>query len=225
MSQFPGDPKNPYQGHQQPAYPQQPVYYQGPPRTSGLAVGAFVCSMILCCPLTTIPGIILGIVGATTIGKNPMVRGKGLAIAAIIIGLIGTALQGVVGWGYGSMVIGLLNLVNTDADAAVRAAADGDYQGFRSIFTSAGQGASDAEVEQFITDLEARFGAYRSLTLDDQHADFMQQQSSDEFVVPVIMDFENQTVDGTIVVKWIPLTDFQISSIEVHDGGETISFP
>ena len=223
MSQYGGDPNNPYQQgvYQQ---PQEYVYVQ-PQRTSVLAITAFICSLVFCCPLTTIPGLILGIVGTATIGRNPAVRGKGLAIAAIIIALLATVLQVVVAWGYGSMTLGLIRLVNTDTDAALRAAANGDYNGFRAVLTPAGQAATDAEIQSFIDDLESRFGSYRSLTLNERDPDFMEQRGPDSFLVPVTLDFQDQTVDGVVIVKWIPLTDFKVSGFEVSDGADVIEFP
>ena len=72
--------------------PNQPVSTPLPPpvaKTSGLAVASLVCSLILCIPLLGLVGAILGIasLGAT---KRPGVRGRGLAVAGILVGLLAT---------------------------------------------------------------------------------------------------------------------------------------
>lgn len=62
--------------------PMPPGYY--PPRTNGLAIGAFVTSFVV-----PILGAILGHVAFSQI-KRTGEGGQGLAIAAIIIGWVGT---------------------------------------------------------------------------------------------------------------------------------------
>ena len=62
-----------------------PVVQQ--PKTNGLAVAGFVCSIVgwFCCGITSIIGVILSIVALSQI-KNRQEGGKGLAIAGIVIG-------------------------------------------------------------------------------------------------------------------------------------------
>ena len=66
--------------------PQQPYVPQPPQKTNGLAIGGFVTSLICCGPI----GLILSIIGLSQINKNPNEGGKGLAIAGIVIGALGT---------------------------------------------------------------------------------------------------------------------------------------
>ena len=86
-------------GYQQPVYPNQPVSYinivnqQSPaqPKTSGLAVASLICSLvglfILPWILSTL-GIIFGGVGLAQCNNNPeMVKGKGCAIAGLVMGI------------------------------------------------------------------------------------------------------------------------------------------
>ena len=65
------------------------------PKTNGLAIGGFICSLVgmLCCfiPMIGIVGLILSIVGINKI-KTSGEKGKGLAIAGIILGAIAVAL-------------------------------------------------------------------------------------------------------------------------------------
>jgi len=58
----------------------------GQPRTSGMAIAAFVCSLVPACGVTQIVGLILGIVSLVKIGRSGgMLKGKGLGIAAVVI--------------------------------------------------------------------------------------------------------------------------------------------
>jgi hypothetical protein len=61
-------------------------------RMSGAAITSFVCGLILCVPfLTGLVAAITGIVGISATG-NPAVRGRGLAIAGLILGLLNIGL-------------------------------------------------------------------------------------------------------------------------------------
>ncbi len=53
-------------------------------KTSGMAIAALILALIPTC-LTQVVGIILGIVALTQISKEPRLKGKGLAIASIVI--------------------------------------------------------------------------------------------------------------------------------------------
>ena len=57
-----------------------------PRSTNGYAIAALVTSLICCSPL----GIIFGGVAISQINKNPNEDGKGLAIAGLVIGILGT---------------------------------------------------------------------------------------------------------------------------------------
>ena len=60
---------------------------------SQLAIAAFVFSLIFFIPLFSIIGMIAGIAAVVQISKNKNLKGKGLAISAIIIGIAVTVLQ------------------------------------------------------------------------------------------------------------------------------------
>jgi hypothetical protein len=74
-----------------PPYPVQMPYGQAPPGYSGLAIGGFVCSLLgLLCfgPLFGIIAIILGGIALSGMNRVGNPKGKGLAIAALIIGVL-----------------------------------------------------------------------------------------------------------------------------------------
>jgi hypothetical protein len=109
---YPGnqyDPNNP-QGQQPPQYGQQPPPYGAYPQypqqgagygpaypanqSSGLAVGALVCSIVgtLICLPAVIAGIIMGHVAYNKANRGEA-GGKGMAMAAFIVGYAGLLLQ------------------------------------------------------------------------------------------------------------------------------------
>jgi hypothetical protein len=55
-----------------------------PQKTNGLAIAGFVTSLSCCWPV----GIILSSIGLSQISKDPTQKGKGLAMAGLIIGIV-----------------------------------------------------------------------------------------------------------------------------------------
>jgi hypothetical protein len=100
MSQYPpsGPPGVP------PGYPPQgfgPQGYSLPAmtKTSGAAVCSLVCGLVMCIPgITGLVAVITGIIGIAETGK-PAVRGRGMAIAGLVLGIISLGLWGAVGVG------------------------------------------------------------------------------------------------------------------------------
>lgn len=72
--------------------------FQGPPRWSGLAVTAFVLSLLGFLIVTAVLGFILGIAGIFVTGPGRR-RGRGLAIAAIPISLVTGGLAAAIAYG------------------------------------------------------------------------------------------------------------------------------
>jgi hypothetical protein len=86
MTQFsPPPPQYP------PNLPGQAYGAPSPQKTNGPAIASLVCGIIGCVPfITSLAAVVLGIVGIKKT-KNPQVGGKGLAIAGLILGLVGIA--------------------------------------------------------------------------------------------------------------------------------------
>lgn len=57
-------------------------------QTSVLAIVAFVLSLTFFIPFSSLAAIIIGIIALVKMSKDPNMGGKGLAIAAIVIGAI-----------------------------------------------------------------------------------------------------------------------------------------
>jgi Domain of unknown function (DUF4190) len=72
------------------------------PRTSVAAILSLVCGLLGCIPFVTgLAAVILGFVGIKKT-RDPMVTGKGMAIAGLILGILSLA-----GWSVGSATIAM----------------------------------------------------------------------------------------------------------------------
>ncbi len=73
------------------AYEEMSAGNDQPSGTSGIATASIVISILgFCCPFVgPILGIVLGLVARSQVGRNPRLTGGGMAIGAILIGLVG----------------------------------------------------------------------------------------------------------------------------------------
>ena len=160
-----------------------------PPKTSGLAVTSLIFSLILCCPLTTILGPLLGLISVIRIGGNPALKGRGIAVVAILLGAIFTGGQF---WGgrliYETFVVPML----VGPTEALETGFDGDIAGFKDHFYGAGATASDAEALAFIAELERRYGGFVSCVYNQNN----QPQGGPVMQFRYLIRFTNQTLDN-----------------------------
>ncbi len=71
------------------------------PRTSGTAIASLVCGLLGCIPfLTGLAAVVLGIFGIRST-RDPLVTGRGMAIAGLILGALG-----LVGWTLWGVALG-----------------------------------------------------------------------------------------------------------------------
>jgi hypothetical protein len=168
-----------------------------PVKQSGLAITALVFSLILCCPLTTLLGPILGVVALATIGSNPMRKGKGMAVVAIIIGLIASA-----AWG-GLIVYGVRKSIemskaieNAPANA-MNAGYAGNFLGVRSEFYGPGATATDADIAEFFDTLKSRYGNFKSVKISNQR-NSNPPMGQPSISLPHDFVFDGATVAGNI---------------------------
>jgi hypothetical protein len=141
----------------EPSFPPQDNAAQ---KMSGLAIASLVCSLLFCCPLATIPGVLLGIGALVSIGSNPMRRGKGIAITGIALGILFTVGQALTFPPAFRMARDTFVLMQSGPGEALAAGFSGDDAGFRARFFKAGSQASDADVQAFIAALRARYGEF-----------------------------------------------------------------
>ena len=174
-------------------------------RTSGLAVTSFIMSIIFCCPLTTIPAFFMGLIAVTKTGPHTAFKGRGLAIAAILISVIGTGAQIY----YGSLGYGLIKKFMTTMQEKPQEVMDAGFQGDWSAFREGihlKQGASftDEEAAQFIETLRERYGAIISITPDEQGMSNMTPNyGQPETTFPYQVEFENNaSVRARVTIIW-----------------------
>jgi hypothetical protein len=167
----------------------------GPQKTSGLAIAALVCSLICCIPITTIPGILLGIIALVSIGGDPAKKGKGMALVAIILGVVFTAGQAYVypkGYAYFKEV---MQLVWQGPSEAMTVGFAGDAAAFKGCFHGPGASASDAEAQAFIAALRGRYGEYVGCRFDEETADSRQPPFGKTSVTfPYVLEFDSGEV-------------------------------
>lgn len=162
-------------------------------KTSGLAITSLIFSLICCIP-TTVLGVLFGIGALVSISGNPAKKGKGIAVAGIVLGLLFSAGQAVFYPRVGSYVKEVILLVQDGPKDALTAGFAGDYDAFRSAFHGDGASASDEEVQAFIDQLQERYGPFVSSHMDEQGT---QPAFGQPVVVfPYVIEFQNQTLDG-----------------------------
>jgi len=189
MSQFPGGYQDPYGQAMMP-----------PKKTSGLAIGALVCSLvgIVACGITAPIGVILGAVGFATTGPSAQRKGRGLSIAAIIIGVIVT-----VGWVYGGKMAydfigGFVKFSMEGPNEALTKGFAGDIPGFQASFHGDGATAPAAEAKSFLDMLEQRYGKYQSAAINQNSNSQPQSNQQPQITLPYTLTFANATVDADV---------------------------
>ena len=162
-------------------------------KTSGLAITSLIFSLILCCPVTTIIGPLLGVVALVRIGRNPALKGRGLAFAAIIMGVAFSIAQGI-GMYQGYQV--MLRPVFEGPATALEAGFAGNPSGFTAEFYGAGATANDAEVQAFIDELRQRYGEFQSLRFDESGPQPQSKFGDPKVPFPYVFTFENGQTSG-----------------------------
>jgi len=212
----------PQPGYYDPTSPSQPTRVR---RTSGLAITALVLSLvsiILCCaPITATLAIILGLIGVVILGPNSPKKGRGMALAAVLIGIVLLTVSILGGmWGYRSFIKPIM----VGPREALTQGFAGNFSGFKSQFHGAGATAPDVEARAFLDALRSRYGEFQNCRFDDSGgASARPQPGQPEAPFPYLLDFSNQKdvpatalmifadqATGQFVMKW--------GSIHVHDA-------
>lgn len=196
---------------------------QAPQTTSKLAIWSLVCSLIICCPITTLLGPLLGLIALGKIGSNPMLKGRGLAVAGILIGLLMTAGIAVGAYlaapTFDKYFIAPARFTIRGPADALSAGLSGDIAGFKDAFQGDGATATDAEAQAFIDELRNRYGGFVSSQVAQQGAQPTIGQTA--FTMPYTVTFDNGTVTAqTEVIIADPATRdlvMKIGSITIED--------
>ena len=146
----------PYPQQYQQGYQQPPGYgMQAPPRTSALAILSLVCSL-LCC--TAPLGVVFGGLAMIGIGMSGgRVKGVGLALAGLVIGIIATVVL------YGGMFVAVmgLNVFAQPVGSTLAAIEQRDADTVKSAFAQSVAGAIDRDrVNDFARAMESDLGPF-----------------------------------------------------------------
>ncbi len=168
-----------------------------PAKKSGVAITALVMSLLALIPclgmLTAPLGVLLGLIGVVTI--SPPRTGKGMAVAAVLIGLVLGGAQFYGGKKAYDFFYSFYALVVDGPGPALEKAKSGDYAGFRAEFHNVN--ATDDDVRALMDELTDRYGAFLSARLDEQAMGNRQPQPGQaEMVAPYIIEFADATVDA-----------------------------
>jgi len=187
-----------------------------PPRMSVCAVASLVLGLVLCCPLTSVAAIVLGAVGLNAT-KARMASGRGLAIAGLGLGLVGTALQLAFGaWSYTTIYAPLME----GPAPALRAGLDGGASAMVSRFTIPEGTKVDAEAAAFLEAIKSRYGNLVSCALDRSTQAPTPDSKRPEFEADFELRFERATIKArscteittplgglSMKLRWIELID------------------
>lgn len=187
-----------------------------PPRMSVCAVASLVLGLVLCCPLTSLAAIVLGAVGLNAT-KARMASGRGLAIAGLALGLVGTALQVAFGaWSYTTIYAPLMQGPAT----ALRAGLDRGPAAMLEQFVAPEDKSLEAEATAFLDTVKSRYGSLVACELDRSTQAPTPDSKRPEFEADFEIRFERATIkarsctlittpDGRLSMKlrWIELID------------------
>ncbi len=191
------------------------------PRTSRLAIASLVCSLICCVPVTTIPGILLGIWAMLSINNNPArLKGKGLAVSGILLGVVFTAGHAYVDPKVVDLFVKMAEMVTGGPNDALTDGFAGDTTAFKSHFYGKGARASDAEAQAFIDAIRSRYGEFQGCEFDQRNQPPPSYgQPSTTFAY--ILTFDNAAVDCRTQIIWADertsAAVFQLGWIKITD--------
>jgi hypothetical protein len=168
---------------------------------SGMAVTAFVMTILFCIPVLPLVGLLLGLGALGRTSTDGPFRGRPLAIIAIILGLIFTAGQTitiveVVGKvvEVGGIFADSITVVVTGPDDAMEGAFKGDSAEGKDWW-AVGQEPSAAQTAAFVVEARRRFGEFKSAVPDDGGQPPVGQAS---FIIPYKFVFSNGEYGGTV---------------------------
>ena len=201
------------------------------PQRSGLATAALICSLIICCPLTTIVGPILGIISLFSLRDKPQVAGRGFAWTAIIIGIISSIIWVFIGIFLGKMAVQFIEKTAEVTTATIQAGYDSDFEVFRNGLARNAIQVTDEEIISFIDEIKLRYGKFDSamMNLEGSPSESFDSKTN-ESLIPVRLIFETTAVYADIMLEVVPESQFDITlhivCIRIYDSKDgDIVFP
>ena len=136
---------------------------------SGMAVTAFVLTLLFCIPVLPLVGLLLGLAALGRTSTDGPLRGRPLAITAMILGVLFTAGQVVTTIKIvevGEMIASSFIVVFTGPDDAMEGAFKGDSKQTNDWWL-VGQAPSAARTKAFVSEARRRFGEFKSAVPKD----------------------------------------------------------
>ncbi len=201
---------------------------------SGTAVASLVFGLLLCVPGAGIPGAALGAIGFASTGSDSPRRGRGLAVAGLVLSLIGIA-----GWAiaavsakqlYDTTIAPTMEVIFAGPERTLAAAFDDDQTGFEADWMP-GTAPSDAQRKAFVAGVSLTLGAFQSAKLDENGSppptDSM-GPGGDAFEIPFTLQFANGSV--ATLIRYQPSIRGEVTpsgsyvgidriEVKVPDGG------
>jgi hypothetical protein len=195
-------------------------------RTSGLAVGSLVSSLLCCCPaVTPLLGLILGFFALRAIGRSDgRLRGRGLAIAGIAIA-IGVGVMQILTY---VMFQNTLERMIQGAESTVQAAMAGDVTRARLGLAPSTRGeVTDEEILAFGTALQQAMGDLQDVSVDmANRANAVPGSIGDDVVMPLAFDFDNGRMYGVVIFRANRGTgEIDIISIVIRHNTDRYALP
>lgn len=164
-----------------------PLGFEEPKQVSRLAIASLILSLVFCCPLTTLAGIITGSIAVIKTMHNQALTGRWMAILAIIISLAGTGLQiSDVSWVY----YAVFKPIMIGPETAIQVGEAGDIAAFQSHFvTFAANQSADDDAKEFLATLKDRYGAFQGASLDQGSTPTKIPNAGEDFTGDYQLDF------------------------------------
>ena len=149
-------------------------------------------------------------------------KGKGFAIAGIVIGLIATVLW-VVASSYLSTFVFDFREKSTQVTAnVIQSGTDGEYDSCRSSFSSEYSDLSDGDIKSFADELQTRYGKFDSVILSLEQQSQELQSTQSEAVIPVQLVFETTDIYAETMLQVVPQSqfefEFKLMCIKIFDS-------
>lgn len=198
-----------------------------PPKTSLLAVSGFVSSLIFCCPLTSLVGLLLGVGGLVSVSSsNGRRKGTGLAAAAIIISIVSMAgqiwfAQKLVPYFQGVGRIVVLSMVGPQpliSDLQL-----GDIESARTyLYPPLDEVITDGQLQYFADQITERYGAVQEWVPQQYSPQTTSGTGEQTINLTSQLNFANQTCRASIQISFFQgpngmIEQSGISQITIED--------